>query len=72
MFAPEHRACRKESRRCPCNEFGHTAKLNALAALVVQNLRATSLRLTKSPGGATKESIDYNDQRAGMDTLRQI
>jgi hypothetical protein len=41
MFAREHRACRKESRRCPCNEFGHTAKLNARAALVVQNLRAT-------------------------------
>ena len=46
MFAPEHRPCRKESRRCPCNELGHTAKLNAPAALVVQNLRATSLRLT--------------------------
>jgi hypothetical protein len=42
MFAREHRACRKESRRCQCNEFGHTAKLNAPAALVVQNLRATA------------------------------
>ena len=45
MFAREHRACRKESRRCQCNEFGHTAKLNAPAALVVRNLRATPTRL---------------------------
>jgi len=64
MFAREHRACRKESRRCQCNEFGHTAKLNAPAGLVVQNVRATKY----NTDGAQQWLATYNSPANSTDT----
>ena len=72
MFAREHRACRKESRRCQCNEFGHTAKLNAPAALVVQNLRATIGGRFRSLGAKrvkAKSEVAIPPKREGAPTL---